>query len=92
MLVGKNVRLRPWTIEDAQQVADWLSDPAYLGAYYNIWPSSRALMEPFIAEQAHGPEQHAYFIMPRDGNECLGTMGYWNPFASKYATKGLKNN
>ena len=92
MLIGKNVRLQPWTIEDAQRVADWFSDPAYLGEYYNIWPSSRALMEPFIAEGVHGPEQHAYFIMRRDINEYLGTIGYWNPFASKHATlfRGLE--
>jgi ribosomal-protein-alanine N-acetyltransferase len=87
MLIGKNVRLQPWTVEDAQLVADWLSDPEYLGEYYNVWPLSRAAMEHFIAEQAHGPEQHAYFIMSRDAKEYLGATGYWNPFASKFANK-----
>jgi ribosomal-protein-alanine N-acetyltransferase len=87
MLVGKNVRLQPWAMEDAQRVAEWLSDPEYLGEYYNIWPSSRAMMEHFIAEEAHGPEQHAYFIMSRDSEEHLGTVGYWNPFAAKFAGK-----
>ncbi len=37
-----------------------------------------------IVKQAHGPEQHAYFITSRDAAEILGTIGYWHPFSSKY--------
>src|SRR5262245_19889482 len=92
MLIGQHVRLQPWTMEDASRVAEWFSDPAYLGEYYNIWPWSPAMVGHFMTEQAHGPEQQAYFIMRRDAPEFLWTMGYWNPFASKYATlfRGLE--
>jgi ribosomal-protein-alanine N-acetyltransferase len=44
------------------------------------------MAERFIAEDAHGPEHHAYFIISRDATEFMGTIGYWNPFASKHAT------
>src|SRR5262249_1429027 len=92
MLIGKNVRLQPSPLQDAQRVPDWFSAPAYLGAYYNIWASSRAMMEQAIAAQAHGPEQHAYFIVGRDSTELMGTMGYWNPFAGifGYRLRGLE--
>jgi [ribosomal protein S5]-alanine N-acetyltransferase len=83
MLVGRHLRLQPWTIADAPRVAEWFGDPAYLGDYYNLWPLTQAAAERRIAE-IHGSDQHAFFAVRQETDEFVGTAGYWNPYSRKY--------
>ena len=41
MLIGKNIRLRPITTDDSRLLADWFSNPEYMGDFYNVWPITR---------------------------------------------------
>ena len=44
MLRGANVLLDPILGEvDARLAAAWMSDPAVLGDYFNVWPAARRL-------------------------------------------------
>jgi RimJ/RimL family protein N-acetyltransferase len=79
MLIGKTISLKPVTPDDAQLVAEWFSDPAYLGEFYNISPRTRQMIEPWMAD-AHGPEKGRYLITRREQQDPVGTVGFWNPF------------
>jgi [ribosomal protein S5]-alanine N-acetyltransferase len=86
MLIGKNILLRPVRTEDAQLLADWYSDPEYYGYYYNIWPTTRQMVEHWIAEEMNRTGESRYLIVNRDNNEPMGDIGYWYPFSSKYTS------
>jgi hypothetical protein len=60
MLIGKTVALKPVTPDDAQLVADWRSDPAYLGEFFTSAPHTRQVIEPWMTT-AHGPDKGAYY-------------------------------
>jgi RimJ/RimL family protein N-acetyltransferase len=89
MLIGKTIALKPVTSDDAQLIADWFSDPAYLGEFFNISPQTRQMMEPGLAN-AHGPEKDWYLIIRREQQEPVGTVGFWNPFTLTWFFKGLE--
>src|SRR5690348_6083865 len=89
MLIGKTIMLKPVTLDDAQLVADWNSDPAYGGEFFNIRPQTRQMMEAMIVD-AHGPEKGWYLIIRREQQEPLGTAGFWNPFTNTDIFKGLE--
>jgi ribosomal-protein-alanine N-acetyltransferase len=89
MLIGKTIALKPATPDDAQLVADWFSDPAYLGEFFNISPHTRQMMESDLAD-AHGPEKGLYLITNRERQEPMGMVGFWNPFTLTAFFKGLE--
>lgn len=89
MLIGKTVTLKPVAPEDAQRVADWHSDPAYMGAFFNIAPQTRQMIEPWMAN-AHGPEKGTYLITVREPQEPVGLISFWNPFTLTDIFKGLE--
>jgi ribosomal-protein-alanine N-acetyltransferase len=92
MLIGKNLSLRPATVEDAQLLADWSSDPDFLGQFFNIWPMIRQRMERRLAEREKQDlvEGGQFIICNLDMTNQMGTIGYFNPFALKEFFKGLE--
>lgn len=86
MLNGKNIRLRALAPDDAELLAQWWSDPEYMGPYYNILPFSRHMMETWIANSAHGPYNNSYLILSSETGEPMGTAGYANPFSDAFGT------
>jgi [ribosomal protein S5]-alanine N-acetyltransferase len=88
MLIGKTIALRPATPDDAPLMADWFSDPTYLGEFFNLSPHTRQMMESELAD-AHGPEKGLYLITSRERKEPMGTVGFWNPFTGAFL-KGLE--
>jgi ribosomal-protein-alanine N-acetyltransferase len=92
MLIGKNVLLKLTTVEDAQLIADWMSDPNVLGELFNVWPESKQRIEKRLAETGEQDrnERGQFLICSRDKNERMGTVGYFNPFANKTFFKGLE--
>ena len=89
MLIGKTIALRPATLDDAQLMADWYSDPTYRGEFFNISPLTCRMMESKLAD-AHGPEKGWYLITSRERQEPLGTVGFCNPFTLTHIFKGLE--
>lgn len=92
MLIGKNIKLRPATVEDAQLLADWSSDPAYLGEFFNIWPMLRARLEQRLVERQKQDlsESGQFMICNLHMTKKMGTIGYFSPFALKEIFKGLE--
>jgi ribosomal-protein-alanine N-acetyltransferase len=88
MLIGKTITLKPVTTDDAQLVADWFSDPAYLGQFFNISPRTHKVIEPWMVD-AHSPDKGAYLITRREQQDPVGMIGFWNPFTSTDIFKGL---
>lgn len=89
MLIGTNIRLRPITVDDAQRLADWYNDPEYLGAYYNIWPSTRQRWEQ-SATRERKRDEGDYLIISRAADEPMGAVGYFNPFTLGDLFKGYE--
>jgi RimJ/RimL family protein N-acetyltransferase len=89
MLVGKAIALKPVTVDDARLVADWFSDPAYLGEFFNIIPRTRQMIEPWMAD-AHGPERGTYLVVRREQQDPVGIVGFWNPFTNTDFFRGLE--
>ena len=89
MLIGKDLRLRPIAPDDAQLLADWYSDPAYLGTYFNIWPSTRQGWER-AATRESGKDEGIYLMASCEMGEPMGTIGYFNPFTMSDWFKGLE--
>jgi ribosomal-protein-alanine N-acetyltransferase len=89
MLIGKTIALKPVTPDDAQLMAEWYSDPAYMGEFFNVSPQTRQMMEPGLAD-AHGPEKGWYLIVRREQQDPVGTVGFWNPFTFSWLFKGLE--
>jgi RimJ/RimL family protein N-acetyltransferase len=89
MLIGTTISLKPVTSDDAQLVAEWFSDPAYLGEFFNITPRTRQMIEPWMAD-AHGPEKGTYLITRREQQDSVGVVGFWNPFTNTDIYKGLE--
>jgi RimJ/RimL family protein N-acetyltransferase len=84
MLIGQRIRLRLAASEDADLLASWLSDPAVLGEFFNVWPQSRATAEAFIA--AHSGHRAGLFVVTeREGTEPLGFAAYSHPFPGDHA-------
>lgn len=89
MLIGENVRLRPVTPDDAQLLADWFSDPEYLGDHFNIWPMTRHQWEQLLAKD-DAPDTRRYLIIDRESESPTGTAGYMNPFTLPKIYKGTE--
>lgn len=89
MLIGKNVSLRPPVIGEAQLLADWSSDPEYLGQFFNVWPTTREVWERNITRDRNREEEGLYLIVSRDAGEPMGLVGYFNPFKLDFF-KGLE--
>ncbi len=79
MLIGRNVRLEPATVDSAALLADWFSDPAYLGDFNPVWPSSPQEWENNLAHP-EGHENGFYLIVSNATDEPMGAAGYFNPF------------
>ncbi len=86
MLIGNNVSLRTATPDDAQLLADWWSDPDYLGEFFNVWPSTRQEWERSLAKELDPHEQGSFLISERASSEPVGTIGYLNPFRIDFYT------
>ena len=83
MLIGKNVSLRPTTLDDQKLLLDWFNDPDFMGPYDNHWTSSLEQMEKEYQEAIqHG--QALYMITSRDTGEPMGEVGYLNRYGSPY--------
>jgi ribosomal-protein-alanine N-acetyltransferase len=89
MLIGKTITLKPVSSDDAQLVAEWYSDPAYLGEFFNISPLTRQMTEPLVAD-AHGLERGRYLITRREQQDPVGMISFWNPFTLTKLFKGLE--
>jgi [ribosomal protein S5]-alanine N-acetyltransferase len=89
MLISKNIKLKPITIDDAQLLSDWYSDPEYLGNYHNIWPTTKQEWEQSISKPS-GHEEGNYIIINIQTDEFMGCVGYFNPFALSLYLKGLE--
>ena len=83
MLIGKNLSLRPATVEDAQLLADWSSDPDFLGEFFNIWPVIRQRMEQRLVERQKQDlvESGQFLICNLDMTKKMGTIGYFTTYA-----------
>lgn len=89
MLIGHHIRLQPATPEDAPLIANWFSDPDYMGAYYNVWPTTS---QEFVQRFSTPPDRDRGFllILDRATAEPMGTIGYWNPFTLTEIYQGLE--
>ena len=77
MLIGEHISLRRATPEDAELAASWWSDPEYRGDFYNVWPDVPFEWANFFGKEVEDPNKEGfYFIVRREGNEAVGTMGY----------------
>lgn len=90
MLTGKNILLRPATVEDAQLLADWFSDPDYFGLYNNVWPMVRQDWEQSLSTRHDGHENAIYLIISCENGEPLGATGYFVPFTNNDFFKGYE--
>ena len=91
MLIGRNLSLKLPTIEDAQLLADWQSDPEVLGDSYDVWPHTRDAVEQSLKKREHSArEKGDFFICSLDKDERMGLIGYFNPFALKDFFQGLE--
>jgi ribosomal-protein-alanine N-acetyltransferase len=79
VLIGKNIWLKPITVEDARLLADWFNDPEYLGEFFNIWPVTRQDWERHYLDD-DVKEAKKYLIVNREDDKPVGTIGNWNPF------------
>ena len=83
MLRGANVLLDPILGEvDARLAAAWMSDPAVLGEYFNVWPTAWQdwRMEPAdLGKRSYG----LYLIRLRTEGTPVGLIGYWRPYTLK---------
>jgi RimJ/RimL family protein N-acetyltransferase len=80
MLIGKKVSLRIAEPEDAQLLAGWYADPAYLGDFYNVWPESVRDWEQALSKDLDVTEKCTMLIERNASGEPIGTMGYYQPF------------
>ncbi len=87
MLIGKNIRLRPITTDDSRLLADWFSNPEYLGDFYNVWPITRQDWERHTLDDEKR-EAQKYLIISRETDKPVGTIGNWNPFTLGKFFKG----
>lgn len=80
MLIGKNVSLRPITLEDQRLLLEWSNDPEYIGPYDNHWTNSLDELEKERQDAVrHGA--HLYMITSAADGQPLGEIGYANRFA-----------
>jgi len=84
MLIGNEIALRPVCPDDAEMLTGWYNDPEFMGAFYNHWPRSKAMVLERI-ETARGPEKALYIVTRRVDDEPLGTVGFLNPYAADHA-------
>jgi ribosomal-protein-alanine N-acetyltransferase len=91
MLIGKNLSLKLPTIEDAQLLADWQSDPEVLGDSNDVWPHTRETVEQRMKKQEHNRKEWGNFLIcSLDKDERMGMIGYFNPFTLKEFFQGLE--
>ncbi|MFP4438141.1 MAG: GNAT family N-acetyltransferase [Chloroflexaceae bacterium] len=89
MLLGNQIRLSPATPEDAPLIANWFGDPAYMGDYYNVWPTTHQEFAERFARPT-GRDQGFLLIRDQATAQPLGTIGYWNPFTLTELFHGLE--
>lgn len=84
MLIGSNLYLRPTTGEDAELLAEWYNDPAFLGEFFNHWPRAVGAIRDRI-EQNQGADRAQYLIVRTSDNTPVGLAGFLNPLAPEHA-------
>jgi ribosomal-protein-alanine N-acetyltransferase len=90
VLIGKNIRLQAMTAADAPLIAEWFSDPAYMGEFNNVWPQTRAAWEQVLGGRRGGHDDGMFLIVGRETGEPMGAIGYWNPFTNADFFKGYE--
>jgi [ribosomal protein S5]-alanine N-acetyltransferase len=80
VLVGKRLRLRRLRVEDAALVAEWRSDPAYWGAYANVYDDTPDEWEKEAAKDWNR-DQVDLLITDGESGEPLGMIGWFAPFS-----------
>ena len=90
MLIGENVWLRVATADDALLLSEWFSDPEYLGPYYNVWPETRQDWEAHLTKQLDDADASTFLAMTKDGDEPVGTFGYWIPYSLSRMFQGYE--
>ncbi len=88
VLIGNKIELKPVQPQDYQLVADWMSDPNYLGNYYNISPETPQSIQHLVEYMSKSGD--TYLIVDRTSKQPLGTIGYWNPFSMTPTFNGLE--
>jgi RimJ/RimL family protein N-acetyltransferase len=76
VLIGKTIRLQPMTVGDAPLIAEWFSDPAYMGEFNNIWPQTPAEWEQHLGGRHGGHDDGMFLIVGRETGEPMGAIGY----------------
>ena len=89
MLIGKKIELKPITPEGYPLFAEWWSDPAYMGNFYNISPETPQTIQHYV-EAFNKYEGGAFFIWDKEKKEPIGTIGYFNPFTFSPMFSGLE--
>jgi|SRR6266699_522325 len=85
MLIGKYLSLRPEVIADASLLASWKSDPAYIGAYGNAWPTTQHLQERYITDSLGTTDRGFYMMTDNERRQPVGTIGFHNAYPTMYA-------
>jgi RimJ/RimL family protein N-acetyltransferase len=81
VLIGRRIRLSEYASSDAALLADWMNDPAYWGAFYNVWTSTEEQWQAQIAAQdGDGAEKLSFLIRGGKDDRPLGTAGYFTPY------------
>jgi RimJ/RimL family protein N-acetyltransferase len=83
------MELKPITPEGYGLCAEWMSDPSYMGNFYNIYPETHVTIGEFVEESQKGGGG-AFFIWDKEKKEPIGTIGYFNPFTFSPMFSGLE--
>jgi len=85
MLIGKHLSLRPAVATDASLLASWKGDPAYIGAYGNVWPTTQDLQERYVADSLGATDRGFYMMTDNERQQPVGTTGFHNAYPTMYA-------
>lgn len=84
MLIGAEIALRPITRDDAELLAGWYNDPAFLGEFFNHWPRTAEMIRNRV-EEMRGPEKAQYLIVRHADGATVGMAGFLNPYAAEHS-------
>ena len=89
MLIGHKIEFKPITADGYALCAEWMSNPSYMGNYYNIFPETNETIHELV-ESSNKGGGGAFFIWDKEGKEPVGTIGYFNPFTFSPTFSGLE--
>lgn len=80
MLIGRSIQLKPIEPADGPLLAQWFSDPDYLGEFFNVWAETPVEWGRTIDRSRERSEEGVFLIVLRKEQRPIGAMGYYDPF------------